>query len=325
MYYSIHHLTKFRYSVPVSESIFELRMQPRSEGAQHCLNFKLQVKPRSNVFSYRDYLGNIVHHFDVPGHHRQLMITAEALVDVQTAALIPEALGPDAWDDLRRDIAGIDLWEMLTPSQFVRTTPALTAFCEDLGLSSSHQDRDRDPLQTVMDLNLALHGALAYVPKSTRVDSPIDDALNNRKGVCQDFAHIMLALVRQKGIPARYVSGYLFHRNEDQSTEGATHAWVEVWLPRLGWIGIDPTNNVLAGERHVRTAVGRDYADVPPSRGVFKGDAEGELIVAVRVTPSDAPPPLEADLQEEDWLAVMEGQPDTEAAAAQQQQQQQQQ
>ena len=306
MYYSIHHLTKFRYTVPVSESIFELRMQPRSEGTQHCLNFKVQVKPRTNVFSYRDYLGNIVHHFDVPGQHRQLMITAEALVDVQPCAPIPDSLGPAAWDDLAGDIAGIDLWEMLTPSQFVRTTPALAAFSEELGLNGARHanQRERDPLQTVLELSESLHRGLAYVPKSTRVDSPIDEALNNRKGVCQDFAHIMLALVRQRGIPARYVSGYLFHRNEDQSTAGATHAWVEVWMPRLGWIGIDPTNNVLAGERHVRTAVGRDYADVPPSRGVFKGDAEGELTVAVRVSPSNAPPPPEADLQEEDLSLI---------------------
>jgi transglutaminase-like putative cysteine protease len=319
MYYSIHHLTKFRYTVPVSESIFELRMQPRSEGTQHCLNFKVQVRPRTNVFSYRDYLGNIVHHFDVPGQHRQLMITAEALVDVQPCAPIPDSLGPSAWDDLAGDIAGIDLWEMLTASQFVRSTPALSAFSEELGLNGANQ-RERDPLQTVLDLSELLHRGLAYVPKSTRVDSPIDDALNNRKGVCQDFAHIMLALVRQRGIPARYVSGYLFHRNEDQSTAGATHAWVEVWMPRLGWIGIDPTNNVLAGERHVRTAVGRDYADVPPSRGVFKGDAEGELTVAVRVSPSNAPPPPEADLQEEDWSAVMDGQEGGDATSAAQQQ-----
>jgi len=321
MFYSIHHLTKFRYDAPVSESIFELRMQPRSEGTQRCLNFQLQVKPRTNVFSYRDYLGNAVHHFNVPGQHRQLVITAEAMVDVQPQAPLPADLGRNAWDDLDRDIAVIDLWEMLTPSHFARTTPALLDFAQELDLGSVEQARARDPLQFVLDLNLALFGALAYVPKSTRVDSPIDDALSSRKGVCQDFAHIMLALLRQKGIPARYVSGYLFHRKEDHSAEGATHAWVEVWMPGLGWIGLDPTNNVLAGERHVRTAVGRDYADVPPSRGVFKGEAQGELTVVVRVTPSDAPPPPETEIQEEDWTAVIEGPTAAGAEVAAQQQQ----
>ncbi len=321
MFYSIHHLTKFRYSAPISESIFELRMQPRSEGTQRCLNFQLQVKPRTNLFSYRDYLSNIVHHFDVPGQHRQLVITAEAMVDVQPQTPLPETLGPNAWDDLARDIAAIDLWEMLSPSHFACPTPALLAFAAELDLGSAEDARKRDPMQFVLDLNLALFDALAYVPKSTRVDSPIDDALNSRKGVCQDFAHIMLALLRQNGIPARYVSGYLFHRKEDHSAEGATHAWVEVWMPGLGWIGLDPTNNVLASERHVRTAVGRDYADVPPSRGVFKGEAQGELTVVVRVTPSDAPPPPETEIQEEDWTAVIEGSPAGVEVAAQQQQQ----
>jgi transglutaminase-like putative cysteine protease len=321
MFYSIHHLTKFRYSAAVSESIFELRMQPRSEGAQRCLNFQLNVRPRTSVFSYRDYLGNMVHHFDVPGQHRQLVITAEAMVDVQPPAPLPDELGPAAWENLSRDIAVTDLWEMLSPSHFACTTPALVAFSEELGLGSADRAQRRDPLQTVLELNTVLFSALAYVPQSTRVDSPIDDALNTRKGVCQDFAHIMLALVRRQGIPARYVSGYLFHRKEDHSAEGATHAWVEVWMPGLGWIGLDPTNDVVAGERHVRTAVGRDYADVPPSRGVFKGEAQGELTVAVRVTPSDAPPPPETEIQEEDWSAVIADRTSSMVAAAAQQQQ----
>ncbi len=130
----------------------------------------------------------------------------------------------------------------------------------------------------------------AYSPKSTRVDSPIDEALETRAGVCQDFAHIMIALARQAGIPCRYVSGYLFHRPDslDRSSDGATHAWVEALLPDLGWIGFDPTNNLIVGDRHIRVAVGRDYADVPPTRGVFKGKSavRSELAVAVSVGPA---------------------------------------
>ena len=147
------------------------------------------------------------------------------------------------------------------------------------------------------NLNALLYSKIAYVPKSTRVDSPIDHALESRQGVCQDFAHIMIGLTRRIGIPCRYVSGYLFHKAGDKtrSAEGATHAWVETLLPGLGWVGFDPTNNVLAGERHVRTSVGRDYADVPPTKGVFKGSAESQLLVAVHVAPSDAPP-LEPEL-----------------------------
>jgi transglutaminase-like putative cysteine protease len=187
--------------------------------------------------------------------------------------------------------------------------------------------RLRDPLQLVLDLNAALYSKISYVPKSTSVDSPIDHALESRQGVCQDFAHIMIGLGRRVGIPCRYVSGYLFHKAGDKtrSAEGATHAWVEALLPRLGWVGLDPTNNVLAGERHVRTAVGRDYADVPPTRGVFKGSAESQLLVAVRVAPSDAPPPLESEMAaSEDWSTLREDGLDPDLAAQQQQQQQQQ-
>jgi transglutaminase-like putative cysteine protease len=119
----------------------------------------------------------------------------------------------------------------------------------------------------------------------TAADSPIDEALAHGRGVCQDFAHIMIAICRSWGIPARYVSGYLFTDREagDRSSPDASHAWVEVFLPSLRWVGFDPTNNVLTGERHIVVATGRDYADVPPSRGVFKGDAESELSVAVQV------------------------------------------
>jgi transglutaminase-like putative cysteine protease len=174
------------------------------------------------------------------------------------------------------------------------------------------------------ELNSAVCSAISYVPKSTRVDSPVDDALRNRQGVCQDFAHIMLTLVRRLGIPCRYVSGYLFHKAGDhiRSTEGATHAWVETYLPGIGWTGFDPTNNILAGEHHVRTGVGRDYADVPPTRGVFKGEASSELTVAVRVAPSDKPPPPETEMESEDWSEVLhEESADVDRVAAEQQQQ----
>jgi transglutaminase-like putative cysteine protease len=115
--------------------------------------------------------------------------------------------------------------------------------------------------------------------------------------VCQDFTHIMIALVRHVKIPCRYVSGYVYPReNTGRTSHAASHAWVEALLPGLGWVGFDPTNNLPAQERHIRTAIGRDYADVPPTKGMFKGDAQSELTVSVRVAPSDAPPPPEAEL-----------------------------
>ena len=327
MFYSIRHLTTVRYSAPVSESVMELRMHPRSEGAQRCLNFQVTVMPRAGVRSYRDYLGNVVHHFDVPSAHRQLTIVAETMVDVAEQPELPASLGADAWERLDAHIAARDFWEMLAPSQFSQWTAGLENFANELAMPTGAEKRGRDPLELLLGLNTAIYLAIAYVPKSTRVDSPVDDALRSRQGVCQDYSHIMIALVRRLGIPCRYVSGYLFHRKEGRtrSSEGATHAWVEAYLPDLGWIGLDPTNDVIAGETHVRTAVGRDYADVPPTRGVFKGGATSDLTVAVRVAPSDKPPPPETAMESEDWSSVLQNERvenEAEAAIAEQQQQQ---
>ena len=179
---------------------------------------------------------------------------------------------------------------MILPSEFARSSEALQQLAKELRC-----ERRCDPLDLLTELNEAIYEKFEYVPNSTKVDSPIEEALLTRQGVCQDFAHIMIALVRPLRMPCRYVSGYLFHREEnghkDRSLEGASHAWVEALIPRLGWVAFDPTNNLIGGDRHIRVAIGRDYADVPPTRGVYKGEAQSELIVAVTVSPSDAPPP----------------------------------
>jgi transglutaminase-like putative cysteine protease len=284
MYYSIRHITRFRYSAPIHESVMELRMQPRNEGRQRRHSFELAINPRARVVSYRDYLSNTVHHFDIPSQHSHLEITAQAMVELMPPLSLPDALEPDAWQVLDRLVNEGDYWEMLTPSHFAQPTDLLHTLALEL-----HFGRRSDPLTTLRELNTALHDTFDYEPAGTEVDSLIDVALQKRQGVCQDFAHIMTALVRQLGIPCRYVSGYLFHRqgDNDRSAEDATHAWVEALLPELGWVGFDPTNNLLAGDRHIRVAIGRDYADVPPTRGVFKGEARSELNVAVQVLPAE--------------------------------------
>jgi transglutaminase-like putative cysteine protease len=290
-FYSVRHLTQFRYSTTVNESLMELRMHPRTEGTQRCLSFQLTIDPRAQVFTYRDYLGNSVHHFDVPGKHTLLRIIAESLVEVQPPTPLPPHLDATDWNRLDDMIAAGDYWELLMPSQFAQPTPGLTQLIHDLRV-----DRHDDPLSFLSALNFAIYNWFEYVPKATRVDSPIDHAIEARKGVCQDFAHIMIALVRPLRVPCRYVSGYMFHRDlkqekQDRSVEGASHAWVEALVPRLGWVAFDPTNNLIGADRHIRVAIGRDYADVPPTRGVYKGEAHSELSVSVRVSPSDAPPP----------------------------------
>jgi len=290
--YSIRHTTTFSYEPAVRESVMEVRMQPRSDGQQHCLTFQLDISPAANIMQYRDFLGNTVHHFDIAGNHNRVKVTAESTVEVEAAA-IPRPADSGDWSDLDRLVATEDHWEMLLPSQFAKPSPRLQSLARQL------QCKRRDtPLQLLVELTEAIYESFDYVKNSTKVDSPIDDALNTRQGVCQDFAHIMIALVRPLNIPCRYVSGYMFHRDEAdaeepkyRSLEGASHAWVEALMPDLGWVAFDPTNNLIGADRHIRVAVGRDYADVPPTRGVHKGEAHGELSVAVTVSPSDAPPP----------------------------------
>jgi transglutaminase-like putative cysteine protease len=303
-FYSIRHLTRFRYSRPISESIMETRMHPRSDSNQHCLTFSLSVSPRCRVFSYRDHLGNNVQHFDIPGEHTQLVVIAESVVEQQPLPEIPRFMAPDAWQALDELIEAGDYREMLLPSAFAQESPALVDLASKLGAV-----RRDDPLMLVHELNERLYEYFEYVPRSTRVDSPIDEAIVSGKGVCQDFAHTMIALLRHVRIPARYVSGYLYRSREDhdRSTPDATHAWVDVLLPHLGWVGFDPTNNLIAHHRHIRTAIGRDYADVPPTHGIFRGRTDSELYVAVHVEASEQPPALDRKLPiPEDWSVLVE-------------------
>jgi transglutaminase-like putative cysteine protease len=303
-FYSIRHLTRFRYAKPVSESIMETRMHPRTDSNQHCLTFTLSVSPRCRVFTYRDHLGNNVQHFDIPGDHTQLVIIAESVVEQQVLPDVPRFLSPDAWRALDELVRAGDYWEMLLPSEFAVETPALLELASKLDVK-----RRDDPLMLVHELNERLFRYFDYVPRHTRVDSPIDEAIVSGKGVCQDFAHTMIALLRHVRIPARYVSGYLYRSRDDhdRSTPDATHAWVDVLLPHLGWVGFDPTNNLIAHHRHIRTAIGRDYRDVPPTHGIFRGHTESELYVAVHVEAGDQPPALDRKLPiPEDWSVLVE-------------------
>jgi transglutaminase-like putative cysteine protease len=314
MYCSIRHVTRFRYSSTITQSVMEVRMQPLTEGPQHCLNFSLATNPRAHVLQYKDYLGNIVHYFDIPGQHSQLAIVAESLVHLSAPTALPEALSPHCWSELDQMVQAADCDDWLQPSKFVHPSKLLEGLASDLNVK-----RRDDPLTLLREINAGISAAFTYSPQTTEVDSPIDHALRDRRGVCQDFSHIMSAMVRELGIPCRYVSGYLFHGTEDndRSAQDATHAWVEALLPGLGWIGFDPTNNLMAAERHIRVAVGRDYADVPPTKGVFQGDATTELSVAVKVLPSEAPVPEEVSPPMDDQLMIQD-------QYEQQQQQQQQ-
>jgi transglutaminase-like putative cysteine protease len=296
----------------------EVRMQPRTDFRQRCLSFSLTVEPRANTMVYRDFYGNTVHNFDIPERHQSIEITAQAIVDVLPTPELDAAV-IEGWDELDRRVAQTDYWEMMVPSHFATPTLLLEKLAEELDLR-----RRENPLDLLRELNARLYEKFDYAPNTTEVDSPIDDALQSRRGVCQDFAHIMTTLVRQLKIPCRYVSGYLYHEDKsmDRSPAGATHAWVEAYLGELGWVGFDPTNNLEGCDRHVRVALGRDYSDVPPTRGVYKGEAESELSVLVTVTPVDAPEPEELPPTTVTRTRFRNAEANAEADQQQQQQQQ---
>jgi transglutaminase-like putative cysteine protease len=316
MTYLIRHVTSFSYQPAVGESVMEVRLQPRSDTRQRCLTSAIYVNPTASVAVYRDFYGNAVHHFDIPGKHQSIEVVSEATVEM-LPRLEVSALPQSSWEELDELVGQGDYWEMLLPSRYASVTPAVDELSKELGL-----ERCGVPLEVLKKLNTAIYDAFDYVPNATRVDSPIDDALQTRQGVCQDFAHIMIALLRQLRVPCRYVSGYLYHgdKSRDRSTAGASHAWVEAYLGECGWVEFDPTNNLLGCERHIRVAVGRDYADVPPTRGVHRGEAESELRVSVTVSAVDAPRPEDLGPA----MVIRSMRPSASAASAAQTQNQQQ-
>lgn len=284
MYLAISHLTLYTYSDPVSDSMMEIRMHPRSDGNQRCVRFNVNVSPDAKISSFKDYLGNTVHNFNIPALHESLAIKAEAVVEITEPEPLPESLPDSVWDEIDANSDDRDLYDMLLEGKYTHNTFLLSQFEQEVDWR-----RRSDPLSLLRELNSTIYNSFEYHQGVTNFDSPIDDALSMRRGVCQDFTHIMLTMARKIGIPARYVSGYLFHRN-DRSDEDATHAWLEAWLPDYGWVGFDPTNNLIVGNRHIRVHVSNDFADASPSTGVFTGEATTELEVRVQVSQLDELP-----------------------------------
>jgi transglutaminase-like putative cysteine protease len=249
------------------------------------------------MFSYVDAYGNAVYHFDVPQEHERLIIHAKAAVETDsTPADIPQSLDMHEWDRLRGEFIRGDCFDFLHPHGFAVPTPTLQAFVHAYSLDELKRS---DPLTAVRSLNQLIYDALAYETGVTDVDSPIDKALEAGRGVCQDFAHIMICALHGLGLPAAYVSGYLrtIPPPGKPRLEGAdaTHAWVRVWCgPNDGWIGFDPTNAILARDDHITLAVGRDYADIAPVDCIILSAGDQELDVEVDVVPQDEQAPLAA-------------------------------
>lgn len=275
MYLSVTHTTEYSYGDPAYDSFNELRLRPADDDRQTMLEFDLHIEPKAVVRSQRDPYGNIIHHFHLPADHTSLRITASSRV-VTYAAPEPHPVSAQSLPELRHRF-----FDFLAPTERV---PLNRNWFDTLGALPLGTD---DELVRYLDnLTTYLNGRFVYQSDVTRVDTPLAEFAGNGRGVCQDYAHAMLAVCRSAGIPSRYVSGYV-HSNPrgDESMLGGegSHAWIEAYLPGSGWLGFDPTNGCRVGEAHVKIGFGRDYDDIPPVRGLRRGGGGSGLAVTVRV------------------------------------------
>jgi transglutaminase-like putative cysteine protease len=292
MQFLIEHTTEYTYSAPATEAFSELRLRPRDNLKQRVTRHATSVQPAVVVDSYTDYFGNIVEAIAVPFRHSALTVTS--LCQVRTFATNDALSGLDlsiseamaVSHEKRRE-----LHDFLRPSAFIHFDQQVRSMAQELLPRSANFSEALD------GLNRHIFTRYRYRPGSTDVTTTVPQFLASGEGVCQDFTHLMIALCRAAGIPARYVSGYIesdpppgdVQRNDPELIgSAASHAWLEVYAPNGMWIGFDPTNNMREGERHVQIGIGRDYADVPPLKGIFKGSQKQKLSVQVRVLRSDA-------------------------------------
>lgn len=277
-HYDVRHDLEFRYGAPVEGSVMTLFVCPIEDRRQSLRDISIETDPGGITFEFDGPFGSRGHFFDRHASHRSLLIRVRSRVEVKQSASLPARLDPGGWEALYAATGAPELSLMLQPSRFARMSPLLARFMEAHGIKAG-----RDPLASIRDLRATLFRVFEYAPGSTAADSPIEHVLETGRGVCQDYAHVMASIARSWGIPARYVSGYLGPDRDNQSP-GESHAWVECWLPGLGWSGFDPANDCDCDDRHVRVAIGRDYADVPPVRGTFLGTATSSLTAHVVVT-----------------------------------------
>lgn len=269
------HATGYAYKSPVTASYNEARLTPRSDSRQNVILNRVETIPATRSYRYVDYWGTAVTAFDLHAPHTELEVTASSVVETEQ----PETpTGEVSWKELASEAVRDRFDEVLTPTHY---TPASRRI-ERVGKRIL---KENDPQGAVIAAAQWVHSELEYVPGTTGVHSSGIDALREGKGVCQDFAHLTLVLLRGMGIPARYVSGYL-HPNRDavigETIDGQSHAWIQAWTG--GWWHYDPTNDKEINEQYISVGVGRDYADVTPLKGIYSGEGSTDLDVVVEVT-----------------------------------------
>ena len=278
--YDIEHVSRYTYAAPVTRCAMLLCVEPRNDGEQRLLEFAISTKPAASLTRDIDTFGNARHVLCVNHPHEILEITSTSTVETLLAHDIPDTAGAGAWEAIHADRDAFADWDYTHPSALIPASAALDEFVRRHRISPGD-----DPLESLLQLSDLLFRRLSYVPGTTSAESTVEHILQSDRGVCQDYAHAMIAVARSWGIPSRYVSGYLHDSGDSihQTADNASHAWVECRLPNLGWVGFDPTNARLATETHVRIATGRDYRDVSPTHGVIQGGGESRLEVNVRI------------------------------------------
>lgn len=269
------HSTGYRYDSPAVQSYNEARMTPRADRHRVVVPTRLETSPPTRYHRYSDYWGTVVTSFDLHVPHTELKVVASSVVETSRAA---EPVTGATWRELRTEAVLDEHTEFLRATRYTPTDAELTAVARSLR-------RGHSPVEAALATAEWVHEQLTYRQGSTGVHSSATDAWQAREGVCQDYAHLTLVLLRAMGIPARYVSGYL-HTDPDaglgRTVQGESHAWVEAWTG--GWWAVDPTNGIPVGHRHIWVALGRDYADVTPLKGIYTGGAVTALDVSVEVT-----------------------------------------
>jgi len=269
----IYHCTRFQYASAVSDSFNDVRLQPVPNPEQTVESFILRVLPAARLSHYKDFYSNWVNHFEILESHAYLMIEAQSRVITHPPKPLPEDARVCPYEGLKEAPYIERCFDYLQTSRYVENST------ESWKLAIDATVGDTDVWQSALGLMHFVNSHLKYEAKSTHVHTHMVEVMKARRGVCQDFAHLMIGLCRSINIPARYVSGYLATENAS-----ATHAWVEVFLPGLGWRALDPTHNCQADETYVKIGTGRDYGDVPPISGNYRGTLERKMEVDVKIT-----------------------------------------
>ena len=289
MRYNVSHLTIYEYQCGVSLSQHLMRLRPRLTSRQTVRRYDLQVEPGSGDFyEYLDYHGNSTLFVTVEGPHSRFVARSEFEVDV-TPSGQPNPSETPAWERIREQGRGVQQGAALEANEFLYDSHLIKAGEEFAEYARPSFQKSRPVLEAALDLTARIYDEFTFDPAATDVTTPLAKVLKEKRGVCQDFAHLQIACLRSIGLPARYVSGYINTvpppGQPKLAGTDASHAWVSIYCAGLGWFDLDPTNNLIPNTEHITVAWGRDYSDISPVRGVTLGSGGHELKVAVDVRP----------------------------------------